>query len=87
VSIGHETGPAAIDEQASVRTQLDGSNVTPVGQRFLATLQTENNSENPVTVRVRRAALSLGVVMARIWLPRIKRACATVTGVAEDLQP
>ena len=33
-------------------TQFDGINVTPDGQRFLVTLQTENSSDAPVTVRV-----------------------------------
>ena len=33
-------------------TQFDGINVTPDGQRFLVTLQTENTADNPVTVTV-----------------------------------
>jgi len=33
-------------------TQFDGINVTPDGQRFLVTLQTESSSDNPVTVRL-----------------------------------
>jgi serine/threonine protein kinase/Tol biopolymer transport system component len=33
-------------------TQFDGINVTPDGQRFLVTLQTENTTDNPVTVKV-----------------------------------
>ena len=33
-------------------TQFDGINVTPDGQRFLITLQTENSTDNPVTVTV-----------------------------------
>jgi len=33
-------------------TQFDGINVTPDGQRFLVTLQTENTADNPVTVKV-----------------------------------
>jgi eukaryotic-like serine/threonine-protein kinase len=33
-------------------TQFDGINVTPDGQRFLVTLQTENSADQPVTVRV-----------------------------------
>jgi eukaryotic-like serine/threonine-protein kinase len=33
-------------------TQFDGINVTPDGQRFLITLQTENSTDNPVTVKV-----------------------------------
>jgi len=33
-------------------TQFDGINVTPDGQRFLVTLQTEDSTDAPVTIRV-----------------------------------
>jgi hypothetical protein len=44
--------PVQLTSTLQGATQFDGINVTPDGQRFLVTLQSENSTENPVTVKV-----------------------------------
>jgi serine/threonine protein kinase len=44
--------PVQLTSTLQGATQFDGINVTPDGQRFLVTLQIENSTENPVTVKV-----------------------------------
>ena len=44
--------PVQLTSTLQGATQFDGINVTPDGQRFLVTLQSDNSVENPVTVKV-----------------------------------